>query len=333
MKAKLDRIRGSLVGGAIGDELGFPVEFMYSIESIRGRYGDEGITRFRRGGCVSDDTQMTLFTACGLLNAKKQGRNYVEAITAAYLEWLKTQIEIPLGSECECWIARLPELNCRRAPGNTCISALIALLNGEEPHNTSFGCGGVMRTAPVALVSFLDIMEADRLAADAAEITHKHPLGWLPSALEAHVIYRLVRDENPTVENFIAYIEEGYRALEMLYPAMGEYIADLKSLTDKAVALAGSPGDDVSNIESIGEGWIGNEALAMAIYCVVKYFDNFEKAVIVAVNHQGDSDSVGAVTGNILGSAIGYDALPEHFKNNVELLDVILKVADDIEDC
>jgi ADP-ribosylglycohydrolase len=87
---------------------------------------------------------------------------------------------------------------------------------------------------------------------------------------------------------------------------------------------------DVENIGKLGEGWVAEETVAIAVYCVLKYLDDFEEALIAAVNHKGDSDSTGAVTGNILGAALGYDAIPEHFKNNVELLDVMLQVCDDL---
>ena len=71
MNALQDRIRGSLIGGAIGDALGYPVEFM-SRKNILYKYGNMGVRRFQefdRNGraVVSDDTQMTLFTANGLL--------------------------------------------------------------------------------------------------------------------------------------------------------------------------------------------------------------------------------------------------------------------------
>ena len=91
----MDRIRGSLIGGAVGDALGYPVEFMDSGE-ILVRYGGEGITRFEldHGGfaLVSDDTQMTLFTANGLLNARKQEILPKFGIGRAYIEWYLTQI-------------------------------------------------------------------------------------------------------------------------------------------------------------------------------------------------------------------------------------------------
>lgn len=356
-----DKMRGSLIGGAVGDALGYPVEFISSYEDIQGRYGENGITRLDAShwwikdkdnridlgnmAWISDDTQMTLFTACGILNAKAQGKAPKYGICDAYIEWLYTQIGWRSIRYSDCWINSIPELNKRRAPGHTCIDALNAIIGGKEPDNDSKGCGGVMRTAPVALYGvgwreivegeapqrhITDIEDVDKLAADAAEITHKHPLGWLPSALEAHIIYRLIENGSPTVDDFKSYIAEGYEFLEKLYPEHKEHILYLRQLIDRALNLVDSPASDVENIGAIGEGWTGDEALAIAIYCTTKYFDDFEKAMIASVNHKGDSDSTGAVTGNILGSVVGYNSIPQHFKDDLELHHVILHIADDL---
>lgn len=333
-----DKIRGSLIGGAVGDALGYPVEFM-SYSSIVHKYGDKGITRYELDrendkALISDDTQMTLFTACGLLNAKRLGLPFSSSVCRAYAEWYYTQVGKHTKRFDDCWISRLPELNVVRAPGCTCMSSLESIVNGREPNNSSKGCGGIMRTAPVALYGAvderMDIKDVVRLAADAAETTHQHPLGWLPSALEAHIIYRMIEDDAPTVDDFKSYIAEGYKELGKIFPEQVMHVEALKHMTDKALALVDSPSSDVENIGEIGEGWTGDEAFAIAIYCTAKYFDDFETAVIAAVNHKGDSDSTGAVTGNILGAAVGYDALPQHFKDKLELHDVILNIADDL---
>ena len=106
----------------------------------------------------------------------------------------------------------------------------------------------------------------------------------------------------------------------------------LKELVDKAVELAYTDLNDVEAIGQLGEGWVGEEALAIALYCVLKHYDSFEDAVVAAVNHNGDSDSTGAICGNILGLVYGYEALPSHFKDNVELHDVISEVVVDLYD-
>lgn len=340
-----NKIRGSLVGGAIGDAMGYPVEFISSYQGIQKRYGEQGIIRLdttqwwladsgnSNKAWISDDTQMTLFTACGLLNSEDPFR-YKYAICEAYLEWFLTQSGRHKQGYKQCWIKSLPELNVRRAPGNTCLTALQAVFSGREPFNNSKGCGGIMRTAPIALYGAIDnrlsIEDAMTLAADAAEITHQHPLGWLPSALEAFILYRILLKEDTTIDDFESYLAEGYEKLEELYPNEIEGIKELKGLTEKALSLVNSPFSDVDNIETIGEGWVAEETFAIAIYCTARYFDNFEQAMIASVNHRGDSDSTGAVAGNILGAVIGYDAIPQFFKDDLELRDVILHVADDL---
>lgn len=347
MTTQQDKIRGSLIGGAIGDALGYPVEFIPSFRSIQYRYGEPGITRFDTDhtddyrssdasddkAWITDDTQMTLFTACGLLNAQSY-EQMPSAITEAYVEWYLSQGNRHDAAYSKCWIKNIPALNVARAPGNTCMSALGAIYRGCESYNQSKGCGGIMRTAPVALYGAIDdrlnIEQSMLLSAQAAKCTHLHPLGWLPSALEAYLLYRLVQNVAPTVDDFRVYLSDGYVALSNLYPDQQEHIDYLKSLTDKALLLVDASTSDVQNIEAIGEGWVGEEALAMAIYCTAKYFDNFEQAMIASVNHKGDSDSIGAITGNLLGAVVGYEALPQCYLEELELRNVILHVADDL---
>ena len=346
MNTLQDRIRGSLIGGAIGDALGYPVEFIYSFEGIQGRYGERGITRLdtkqfwlddeEQSGkaVVSDDTQMTLFTANGILNAKRQKIGMKYGICLAYIEWYLTQIGKKSGKYKDCWIGSLPELNRRRAPGNTCMTSLNDIYRGKDPINNSKGCGGVMRIAPIPLYAVvdnrMDILEADKLAGDAAEITHQHPLGYIPAALMSHVIYRLALDGHPTREDLIAYVLEGMGKLGDLFPQHHQEVLEMMGMARVAIDLSANDRSDLQNIGALGGGWVGDEALAIAIYCAIRHFDDFEQAMIAAVNHGGDSDSTGAVTGNILGAAVGYEVIPQFFKDDLELHDVILHMADDL---
>ena len=350
-----DRIRGSLIGGAIGDALGYPVEFIYDYRTIQKKYGEEGITRYDTRHCwkdeseqdgkawISDDTQMTLFTACGLLNAQADIAKTSldpdtirrQSICSAYLEWYYTQVGKPYKKPFDCWIRRCPEINQRRAPGNTCLGSLMEIHNGREPHNNSKGCGGVMRVAPIALFGlgpsrFSSLEAMDKMAADAAELTHQNPLGYIPAAMMVHIIYRLATDPAPTRDALYAYTEEAMKTMDVLYPAHASSMEYMRMLVKKAFTFAASDLADHEAIQLIGGGWVGDEALAIALYCAAKYFDDFEKAMIAAVNHAGDSDSTGAITGNILGAAIGYEALPEFYKKDLELHDVIIHVADDL---
>ena len=346
MNTLQDRIRGSLIGGAIGDALGYPVEFIYSFEEIQKRYGESGITRLDTKqhwledadqvgkAVVSDDTQMTLFTANGLLNAKLHKSNMKYSICSAYIEWYLTQVGKWSNKYKDCWIARIPELNKRRAPGNTCMSSLYAIYSGREPMNNSKGCGGVMRIAPIPLYAAvdnrMDISDADKLAGDAAEITHQHPLGFISAALMSHVIYRLALNIEPTQDSMKHYIMEGVAEMRNQYKDYHNDVERMAELAERAIFLIDNGKTDLENIGHLGEGWTGEEALAIALYCALKHFDSFEEAMIAAVNHGGDSDSTGAVTGNILGAAVGYEAIPQFYKDDLEMYDLILHMADDL---
>lgn len=346
MNTLQDRIRGSLIGGAIGDALGYPVEFIYFLGEIQKRYGERGITRLDTRqywldeteqvgkAVVSDDTQMTLFTANGLLNAKKQGISPKYGICRAYIEWYLTQIGKKSPKYKDCWISDVPELNHRRAAGNTCMSSLDDIYRGKDPMNNSKGCGGVMRISPIPLYAAvqnrMSIEEADLLAAEAAEITHQHPLGYISAVLMSHVIYRLALDIEPTRERLERYTMEGVATIRKQYQTCHNDVEHMAELAERAVFLLDNGKTDLENIGHLGEGWTGEEALAIALYCALKHFDCFEDAMIAAVNHGGDSDSTGAVTGNILGAAIGYEAIPQFYKDDLEMHGLILHMADDL---
>ena len=110
--------------------------------------------------------------------------------------------------------------------------------------------------------------------------------------------------------------------------------ADFISLIEKAIRLTTENISDLDAIHQLGQGWVAEETLAIAVYCAVKYSDDFDKALIASVNHKGDSDSTGAVTGNILGAKLGLSGIPEKYIQNLELKDIILEVADDLcRDC
>lgn len=349
-----DQVLGCMIGGAVGDALGYAVEFEpYS--TIIGRYGKPGIKRYhlnRQGLAeISDDTQMSLFTAAGILLGMTRysmrgvmGRlDYYCRFT--YIDWLHTQeCHFPYKGRVDSWLMDVPELYVRRAPGNTCLSALHAIEDGRKCANDSCGCGGVMRTAPMALLCQLhgyadrDKLFCSMCAAEAARITHKHPLGFIPSAILNYILMEIMEANGiirleTTVENaleaipHIASQEDGGKSYGELWP---EYLQKQEQLIRKAVDLASSDIEGYRAIESIGGGWTGHEALAIAIYSAARHQKSFEDAIISSVNHSGDSDSTGAICGNIMGSLLGRSAIPEYFTEKLELMDIIEEIAEDI---
>ncbi len=173
------------------------------------------------------------------------------------------------------------------------------------------------------------IRDVDWTAAEIAVITHGHPLGYMPAAALAHIINRIVYWDM-SVEQAV---EDAASAMKELF-AGTEHLDELLALMEKALLLARNDLPDAKNIAVLGEGWVAEETLAISIYCSVKYAGNFSRAIIAAVNHDGDSDSTGAVTGNIVGAALGYKAIADEWKEQLECRDVILEIADDLcHDC
>ena len=97
----------------------------------------------------------------------------------------------------------------------------------------------------------------------------------------------------------------------------------LHGLVRKAIALAQEDVDDLRAIRSLGEGWVGEEALAIALYCVLKHRDDFSACIRAAVNHDGDSDSTGAIAGSLLGAWLGADGIDEAWLAPLEGREVI----------
>ncbi len=320
-----DRCIACLVGGAAGDALGYAVEFMTN-KQIQEQYGPGGIRRFElRDGVarVSDDTQMTLFTAEGMILSKGDCiQDYIDAIRREYLWWFITQTENwPVGDSITqaSFLMREPELYASRAPGTTCMGALSTGGRGSvaEPVNNSKGCGGVMRVAPIGLFLTTDVFSAEKivqLGAEAAALTHGNPLGWLPAAALVHMIRVLSQEDADVFEA----VKDAVAMLRIVYPNVKER-ETLEALLAKAITLYRNGTGPARAIPQLGEGWVGDEALAIAVYCALRYEAHFDRAIIAAVNHDGDSDSTGAIVGNILGARLGRTGIPTRFCNKLEL--------------
>ena len=359
-----DCIRGSLMAGAVGDALGYPVEFM-SRNAILARYGDKGITEFKLDSdgkaLVSDDTQMTLFTANGMLMGLTRGymrgiggdpKDYVDG---AYIDWYYTQTENKKSERDDfhyTWLRDLPELAHRRAPGITCLNACESLLAHRDVENNSKGCGGIMRVAPMGLLDasfkesggsgfYYKTVYLAEAGAHIARVTHLHPLGYLPAALMTLLLSRIVPlTPDEVKESIIDIINDGLDVMMNMYGNdYAKYKEYLRTLTLKAVNLAHSNISDIQAIMQLGEGWTAEEAWAISLYCVIRHIDNMKEAIIAAVNHDGDSDSTGSITGNIMGAIYGYEAIKRErlfcpygkkFEDTIELHNIILAIADDL---
>ncbi len=328
-----ERAEACLLGGAIGDALGAAVEFL-SLDEIRARFGAAGVTDFveayGRVGAITDDTQMTLFTAEGVVQAYVR---YVERgichppsmVHLAYLRWLFTQgtrASISLAqspSFPEAGLARDARLCSRRGPGATCLEALSAAQAlGAPAVNDRKGCGTVMRVAPIGLA--LKPEAAFDLGVASSALTHGHPTGFLAGGAFAFLIALLLQG---------ASLLDGVKQVRGVLSAQPSADETLAAL-DAAVKLAAAGGEPTTEkVESLGGGWVAEEALSIALYSAL-VARSFEQGVLLAVNHSGDSDSTGSLTGQLLGLTLGLSAIPHKWRSWVELADLLRAAAADL---
>ena len=330
----LDRFRGCLLGGALGDALGAGIEFQ-SLDAIRRIHGDRVRLDAVSAPKFTDDTQMTLFTAEGLIRASVRVRakgldgGLAAVVHHAYLRWLHTQGDpwarcggSSTGGtpEPDGWLVTNRVLHRRAAPGNTCLSALRSGRMGTktEKLNSSKGCGGVMRAAPAGLMVD-DPALAFEIGSAVAAITHSHPSGYLTAGALAAMVACLVA--SPSMDGAVATAR---RLLEGS-PEAGETISAL----DAAVAVGSQGEPSAEDIERLGGGWVGEEALAIGVACALRAGDARD-ALSASVSHSGDSDSTGAICGNLLGAQRGVDAFPAEWIAAIDGNDVVDAVARDL---
>lgn len=293
-----------MLGLALGDALGYATEFK-SLPEIKAIYGPQGIQEPPDPALYSDDTQMTIALAEGLLDAGINAPldELMNAVSRRFVIWAQTAPS--------------------RAPGNTCLTGARNLAQGipwrEAGVAESKGCGSAMRVAPLG---YLYQHQPDRLreiAQASALLTHGHPTA-IAAALAAAYLVKL--------------------ALDGVSPA--EYMQRVMTVTegmsdelDAAILRVGHVlgwGSEESAMRHIGEGWVAEEAVALALYCVLRHPDDYAACVRRAANSDGDSDSVACIAGGIVAARRGaLDAIPSHWirrtENRAVLLDLGMRLA------
>ncbi len=345
----MDRISGCIFGGAVGDALGAPLEF-YKKYDISTLFGIDKVIKnilVKHPQLeITDDTQMSLYTMEGL------NRDYsIKNMLHSYHRWLVTQKHIFNQTENSIYnnlsteeIAKIisnssliksKKLYKIRSPGNTCLEALSTgrIQTVELILNDSKGCGGVMRVAPVGFF-FNDANSVYINACDIALLTHGHPSGYIPAGILATIIYYINNNESLvgsiTKAMDIAYTHNGDETKESFY-----CITSAIKLALKGKVNSRETEDSIRSVysennakyytpKSRGIGWIAPEALAYAIYCSLIYNGDFLNSIETAINHSGDSDSIGAICGNILGAYLGRENINcEHIINVIDEKDII----------
>ena len=316
------RLHASLLGGAYGDSLGAEIEFL-SLDAIRRNF-PEGISDLppHQGlrGAITDDTQMTLFTAEGLIRAHVRGSlkgicHSSSLVHHALLRWYRTQGGKPRIETDNIGLVADQRLWARRAPGLTCLSSLGEGRDlGGRAKNDSKGCGTIMRVAPVAMMVPRDQVRS--IAIDTSALTHGHPTGQLAAAAWAEMLADVAAGAK--LEEAAAATARGYERIEN------------GSETARAIRKAldapwdGSP----ETVERLGGGWTAEEALSIALYACFAG-KTFDDALQIAVFHSGDSDSTGAIAGNMMGLIDPLAARHHRWASVIEGTDVITRLTCD----
>jgi ADP-ribosylglycohydrolase len=261
------------------------------------------------------------------------GPAYVSVTANAYLRWLRTQgrrpgVGVEVRGEEEGFLMGLRSLHRPRAPGQTCISALEVMDRlGAPARNDSKGCGGVMRVAPAALhvhgARVGDAAFVFGLATELAGLTHGHPTGKLAAGAFAAMLVAIL--EGADLRRAAVVAMDLLRAHDN-----GEEVT--RALSRALDVADASDGPSDLAIRELGEGWVAEEALAIALYCALTARD-LESGIVAAVNHDGDSDSTGSIAGNLLGAMHGEEAIPFRWLESLELREEIAEVAEDLFMC
>ena len=312
-----NRVRGCLFGGAIGDATGYRVEFK-GLSSIRFSYGEAGIQEPEETDgyyVVSDDTQMTLFTFEGLIRGLGQSdETILEEIRLAYVDWLATQEAPDISWHPRGNIYHNKRLWHLRAPGNTCTSATRNGAHGTptDPINNSKGCGGVMRSAPMGLIESWTPRQAFDMGCRIAAMTHGHPSGYLSAGALSCLVRLLLDGEQlrDAVGQTLPLLGESFEGEETI-------VALLKVLELLQLEIGAS-----ECVAKLGEGWVGEEALAIGVYAALKA-SSFQDALVISANHEGDSDSTASIAGQLFGAWHGVECIPEKWIEKLDIREIM----------
>ncbi|MDR0822086.1 MAG: ADP-ribosylglycohydrolase family protein [Oscillospiraceae bacterium] len=348
LKTSTEIAQGGLAGFAIGDALGHPIRDM-TFEDI--------CARFEKGGCLdlavsrktnlalfTDATQMTLFTAEGLIWADREanGReiNYTAYVFYAYQLWLYTQTRELAGDEYAWLLKDNPKnLNPRllRAKGlyrprNTNDINIKALQAAREMgygrlskrYNDNDDNGALKRILPAGIYFNFDTPTAFRAGADFASITHGGYGATLAAGCYAAAVAELAK--GATVDSAVKRAIKLLQKYENHEPVSDKLLDAINLLADRTVKPRAA-------VEMLGEGHTAAEALAIAFFCALNHSQSYENAVLLAANHGGASEVTAALTGGLLGTAYGINAIPSRWYKKLQYKPLIDDLGADLGEC
>lgn len=316
--------RGCLLGLAVGDALGYPADKL-TLAQIREDFGPGGLMGYA-GDCgrVTSHTQLCAFTANGLLLGQTRGRvsgkiaPFVRYMALSQREWAKTQRPYATLERTYCWVYWVDALRRRACADPRMIEMLAADHIGSpaEPINRLDGCGSL--TAAVAVGLFGTAVA--RLGAEAVALTYGHSTAFLSGAIVAEATHRVVRHREKSLG-------------EIFEEALAEVEASFSDRFPKTRTVAAA----VRYAMALGPGSLEQlvcqtapQVLAGAAHILMHCGDDFDAAMVAAVNHSGRSAAVASLVGAILGAKLGCREIPEFYLETLEAAEDLRVLADDL---
>ncbi len=332
--------RGCLLGLAVGDAMGFTVDSR-SWQEIREDYGPNGLLGYdlvNGYADVTSYTQLAAFTCNGLLFGMTRGQMlgrmapFIKYIHVSSREWAASQRAWGRPSKCYCWLLRKAELSGRRCMDTRMLDTLSRPRMGtlETPVNNFDSPAGLTTAIGVGLFfdkDRADQEEIDLLGAEAVALTQGSPTAFLSGAVLAHIISRLLRNPKAPLR---AVVLEAVEAMKARFGHQYSQAYEVGTAIRHAITYAESHGaNPVDVMERLGCDDAA-KVLAGAVYACMASREDFDTAMIIAVNHSGRSAAVGAIAGAILGLRLGEEALPDFYIECLEPAEVLRELADDL---
>lgn len=313
-----------LLGGALGDAFGYPIAFE-NLSSIQKRHGTGGLREpelQKNQLVVSDDTQMTLFTLEGLTRAMQTStlaeQDLLEHVRLSYLDWLESQGLATAGASHPTRLLKHAALHVQRAPAKTCIQSLRAGGGGspELPINESREASGLMRVAPVACMPEMNAERAFRLASRAAAITHGHPTCYLAAGMLAAMLHGLL--EGKPLQTALIHACDQARA----WRGHQDIVKHMETALEASVRPYSGALPEV-----LGTGRSSDEALAIGFFAASRSLD-FREVMVIAANHDGQSEVTAGIAGQLFAAQRGLEALPHAWIRRLDVQDALCDLAD-----
>ena len=335
MEKDTSRYVGCLLGLAVGDAMGYTVDDK-TWDQIRENYGPNGLLGYDLQNDyaeVTSYTQIAAFVANGLLLGVTRSKPdaYLRHVTVALREWAKRQHFPRDPGKSWCWVAQKPALRRRHCRDPWMLDAFRFENLGTigRPINKSDSPGAITGAVSIALFynpQRLEPAQLGNLAANTAALTHGDPNAYLSAVVLAYGLAGILQEpERPVAEQFIQACDVMVHQFGERFPMAGKIAAEIR----KAVDLAETEEEPRDCMEGF-QCDTASQCLQGAVYASVVCSDDFDSAMILAVNHSGRSAAVGAITGAILGARLGQEALPEFYLESLEPIEELRELAADL---